>query len=1063
MLLLYQSNRIEVLADALAEAMRAQPAAALVPETVVVQSSAMARWLSFALAERLGVAANVDFRFPASYIWSLFGSVLPEVAPQSPFEPEVLRWTFLRLLEDDEDLPRQPRLAHYLREADARQRYELACRLAEVYDRYLVYRPDWIAAWSEERLLGLGPDEAWQALLWRRAAPEAAAPHPREQFYAAIDSDPAARARLPRTLHLFAITALPPMYLDVFARLAAHVDVHLYALNPCREYWGDIVRRRVLARQAAGEAAPAPYAEVGNSLLASLGLHGCSFFDALAELQAHQIERYVAPQSDTLLATLQRDILELRERGEAGVPRARVEPQDDSLQVHVCHGPLREVEVLHDRLLDAFERDPTLQPGEVLVLVPQLERYAPAIEAVFATAPEHLRIPYSIADRGLVRESAVVRAFAALLDAPQGRMETESVLALLEHAPIAARYGIDADALAQLRAWLRETGVRWGYDESARAALGLPATREHTWRAGLDRLLLGYALPGESLYDYAGVLPYGDVEGSEAVLAGRLQSFVEALHQHAEESQRTRTFEAWRLYTDRLLGEFFALDETQETEAQRLRAAAQALCDQAARAGYAGEVSYDVWRTELLRALEPLGGAYGFLAGGVTFAALQPMRPVPARIVVLLGMNDGDYPSAPRAAGFDLTAEHPRRGDRVRRDEERYAFLEALLAAREKLYISYTGRSVGDNSPLPPSPLVSELMEAVRRGFEDGQGGDPLARLVIEHPLQAFSPRYFDGSDARLYSYQEAYASASRALGRETPPRPFVSAPLTVAADPQAAEISLERLQRFLGNPARHFLRERLGINLAYQEEAVPDTEPFVLDGLASWRLAHTTFARRLAGIDATEALRLARAEGLLPHGAMGEVEYAALSEKLEPLVEAVRAHGSLRSEAVVVDLGDCKLVGTVSGLDGELRVEWRTGPLRAVHRLETWVRHLACNAALGPRPTRLYALDGKRLYAPVEDAVEQLRALVGLLRAGEMEPLPFFPRTSGAYAEKAYTGEGDPRYAARRQWEANEYGFGESQDAWFALAFRGRDPLDEAAFEQLAIDIYFPLLEAES
>ncbi|MBX6392567.1 MAG: exodeoxyribonuclease V subunit gamma, partial [Burkholderiales bacterium] len=173
MLLLYQSNRIEVLADALAEAMRAQPAAALVPETVVVQSSAMARWLSFALAERLGVAANVDFRFPASYIWSLFGSVLPEVAPQSPFEPEVLRWTFLRLLEDDEDLPRQPRLAHYLREADARQRYELACRLAEVYDRYLVYRPDWIAAWSEERLLGLGPDEAWQALLWRRAAPEA--------------------------------------------------------------------------------------------------------------------------------------------------------------------------------------------------------------------------------------------------------------------------------------------------------------------------------------------------------------------------------------------------------------------------------------------------------------------------------------------------------------------------------------------------------------------------------------------------------------------------------------------------------------------------------------------------------------------------------------------------------------------------------------------------------------------------------------------------------------------------------------------------------------------------
>src|SRR5690606_18517069 len=162
--------------------------------------------------------------------------------------------------------------------------------------------------------------------------------------------------------------------------------------------------------------------------------------------------------------------------------------------------------------------------------------------------------------------------------------------------------------------------------------------------------------------------------------------------------------------------------------------------------GYDGAVPHDVWRKELLRALEPSGGAYGFLGGGVTFAALQPMRPVPARFVVLLGMNDGAYPSAPRPVGFDLMADHPRRGDRVPRDEERYAFLDAILSAREQLYISYTGRSVRDNSPLPPSPLVSELLETVRRGYIDAQGDELLARMVVQHPLQPFSPRYFDGN-----------------------------------------------------------------------------------------------------------------------------------------------------------------------------------------------------------------------------------------------------------------------------------------------------------------------------
>lgn len=1060
MLFLYQSNRVEALADALAEAMRAQPVAALAPETVVVQSSALSRWLSFALAERLGISANIDFRFPASYIWSLFGSVLPGIATQSPFEPEVLRWRFLRLLEADETLVQQSRLAHYLREGDARQRHELARRLAEVYDRYLIYRPDWIAAWSEGRLRDLGADEAWQALLWRQAAPLTATAHPREQFYDAIDHDPAARAALPRTLHLFAVQALPPMYLEVFQRLANHIDVVLYALNPCREHWGEIIKRRALARQAASEVA-VDHAEVGNSLLASMGAYGRAFFDALADLNAQESTHYIEPDGDTLLATLQRDILDLRERGE-DAPPAVIRPDDDSLQLHVCHGALREVEVLHDRLLDAFERDSGLQPGQVLVLVPQLEDYAPAIEAVFATAPDHLRIPYSIADRGLVSESAVARAFNALLELPGGRLEAEAVLALLEQPPIAARFGIDADALAQLRNWLRETGVRWGYDETSRSALDLPVTREHSWRAGLDRLLLGYAMPGEGQHCYGEVLPYDDVEGSEAALVAALQSFVEALQHFIDESKRARTLDEWQRLADRLLATFFKLDEVGETDAQSVRGAALALSEQATCGEYDGAVPFEVWRGELQRALVPAGGAYGFLAGGVTFAALQPMRPVPARFVALLGMNDGAYPSAPRPVGFDLMADHPRRGDRVRREEERYAFLDAILSARERLYISYTGRDVRDNAPLPPSPLVSELLDTVRRGFVDEAGGDVLARLVVEHPLQAFSPRYFDGSDARLYSYQEAYAAASRAVRRTETPQPFVAAPLP-AAEEAIEELSIDALQRFLVNPARYFLRERLGIMLAYEDGALPETEPFALDGLGAARLASATFARRLAGLDADTALRLARMEGALPHGVMGEVGHARLVEQLDPLIEAVRARGELRTETIVVDLGDCKLVGTLGGLAANERVEWRTGKLRASHRLEAWVRHLAYNAAVAQQSTRLYALDRQLRYAPAADAVAQLRALVALMREGACEPLPFFPRSACAYAEAVVKDKGGAAMnAARRQWESNGFGgYGESQDAWFALAFRGRDPLSESRFEQLALDVYGPLLEA--
>lgn len=1062
MLTLFQSNRIETLADALADGMRASVVSPLRPETVVVQSSALSRWLAFALAERLGISANVQFRFPASYLWSLFGAVLPQVGAHSPFEPEVLRWTFMRLLESDARVLEQPRLAHYLGAGDVRQRHGLAQRLAEVYERYLVYRPDWIAAWSEGRTLGLGADEAWQALLWRAAAPDVADAHPRESFYAAIDHDADARARLPHALHLFALEALPPMYLEVFERIAAHVDVHLYALNPCREYWGDIVRRRVLARQAAGEGMTDAYFEVGNSLLASMGVHGRAFFDALADIRATAAEHYIEPQGDSLLATLQRDVLDLRERGpEAGnTPPLELADGDTSLQVHVCHSAMREVEVLHDRLLDAFARDPSLRPGDVLVLVPRIEQYAPAIDAVFATAPAARRMPYAIADLAEQRDSELLGTFFALLRLHEGRMEAEAVLGLLEQPRIARRFDIAPDDLPLLRQWVRESGIRWGRDAAARAALGLPETAEHSWAAGLDRLLLGYAMPGGERLLYDALLPYDDVEGGAAHLLGSLKSFVDALGALSNALRVPRTVAQWRRLAERMLAQLFDIDEAGEHDAQAIRTAAAALAANSRAAGFDGEVPVEIWRDELQALLQPAARAGAFLNGGITFAALRAMRPVPARFIAVLGLNDGDFPRNRPGASFDLMSTHARRGDRDARDEDRYAMLEALLAARERLHLSYTGRDVRDNSELAPSPLLAELLDAVRSGFEPAGGGDVIDRIRVEHPLQAFSRRYFDGSDARLYSYADDYAAASRAAAGARDVPAFMGAalqPETVLDD----TIDLAALQRFVRNPARHFLQERLGMLLAEQGEALDDHEPFELDGLAGFDLRQTILGHLHDGMAAEESLALARAAGRLPHGSAGDVLHARAVEAVMPLREALTRAGARQRVAIELRCGDRRLVGSVDGVGAALRLVAHPGKLRPQHLLAQWIAHLALNGAGYALPTEVHGVDRSVRFAPVADATAFLRALLDLMMQGLREPLPFFPQSAWAYAEAAARGKSDPDTAAKRVWEEGRNSRGESEDEWFALAFRGCDnPLD-ARFVQLALSIYGPMREA--
>jgi exodeoxyribonuclease V gamma subunit len=1046
MLHLHCSNRLEVLADGLADLMQAAPLAPLEDECIVVPSSPLGRWLGFTVARRLGVAASLRVEFAAAFVWRLIRAVVPGVPEASPLEPETLQWRIASLLDAMRGTPAFAPVASYLDAGGDVQRHELAAATAAAFDRYLVYRPDWIEAWSAGRTVGLGADEAWQAALWRgiaAALPAAMQAHPRTRFFEALRAGAPGVERLPARVHLFAVAALPPLYLDTFARLAEGpgFDVHFHMLNPCREYWGAISKRRAAAEAIATGAPGAEHMEVGNELLAALGWHARATLDALYGLDPGDPAAFADPGRGTVLARLQSDILDLEERP------AGAAPGDDSLAVHVCHGPTREVEVLHDRLLDAFERDPTLRPEDVLVLVPQIDAYAPAIEAVFATAPAARRLAFSIADRGLAA-SVVARAFRQLLALPGSRFEAETLVALLETAAVGRRFGIVLDELPLVRQWLRDAGVRWGRDERHRAALGLPATRANTWRAGLDRLLLGYALPGDDTHLFAGVLPYDAVEGGAAALAGCLATFAEAVFELADDLARPRPMAAWQTRLERLLRDFFEPDADEADDVALLRAAIAGVARSAERAGAREPVPLAIVVRELVAAAEAGVRSHAFLGGGITFAALLPGRAVPARIVALLGLNDGEYPRQHRPPGFDLVARHPRAGDRIRRDEDRHAFLEALLAARERLWLAYTGRSVRDNDPRPPSPLVAEVLEAVGRA-----SGEAAARAcVVEHPLQPFSRRYFDGSEARLFSYAEAYATPSR---RDAVPAPFLSGPLPAAGQP--AKLTAETLCDALRNPARRLLRDRLGIRLEAGEGALEDTEPFELDGLAEAAVRRRTFAWLREGRDPEAARALARASGELPHGAAGDARFARVVAEIAPLAARAAEAGDVARTVIEADCGARRLVASVGAAE-----TFVPGRVRARHRIDAWVRHLALQC-VRRQASALHGIDVSVRFVPVEGADALLAALVALEARMADELVPFFPEAALAYAVARASG-GDADARAARAWfpdPSGEHPGERDRDPYFALAFGNvADPLDDA-FRAVAAAVCGPLVAA--
>lgn len=1055
------SNRVEELVAVLAERVAEPcPEASLAPETIAVQGRGMERWLAMELSRRLGVWANPSFPFPRRLIESVFEAVIgPVPGSGSRFEPEAMTWKIAAvlpaLLERDEFASIRSYLA---RDESALRRIQLASRIAETFDHYLIYRPEMIRSWD-----GGTDRDSWQPILWRALAGERPPDHLAARaaaFLSAVEESEGPIPSLPHRLHLFGLTTLPPLYVDVFAALSNRVETNLFLLSCTRE------------PLAAGADA--------HPLWASLGSVGRDFRRVLdgRDVAGGGADLFRDPGEGSTLARLQQSVLEGPAGGcssENAGGRA-TKTADPSIQIHACHGPIREVQVLHDRLTQLFEEDESLEPGDVLVMTPEIDTYAPWVEAVFGSA----RFAYHVADRGVRATHEVVDAFARVLEALEGRLTATTVVDLLMVDRIRRRFGIESADLEVVLEWIEAAAIRWGVDATHRAQVGQPALDQNTWREGLDRLFLGLALPADGAAVFADLLPVSGIDPSRADLLGRLAEFCEALFVLRERVQGIRSVEAWSQELARVLEATVDRSDDAAEQHASSRAALSDLAMLAKEAGFTEPVGLASVRHELLRRLERGVSSHRFLSGGVTFCELVPMRSIPFRVVALLGMNDDAFPRSREPLGFDLMPESRRPGDRTARDDDRYLFLEALASAREHLLVTYVGHSVRDGSEREPSVVVAELL--------DGLGADARERLVTEHPLQAFSPRYFDGSDEALVSYSEEDCAGARALltaraatasDRMLPC--YVPAPIE-SEGPEDRVVELARFARFFEHPVRSFLQARLGLYLRDEVAQLEDREPLELDALARWNLGDRLLTHALAGVDPEHAKALLRGEGLLPPGSAGDLEAEEAEAGAAALAAAVRElqHGE-QVPAVEVDLqiGDWRLVGELDALWPGGRVVFQFSKVPHRRELSFWVQHLVLNCVepdVASKTSFLAARDRQTKgvvvleLPPISGAKEVLADLLALYEVGRSVPLPLLPRASREQADLGHA-KGwslDPSPPAIAAWEDDRGMPPEQSDPYLRQAFRDVEILTPRlvlpggeGFASLARRIYEPYLLA--
>ncbi|MCP4678149.1 MAG: exodeoxyribonuclease V subunit gamma [Deltaproteobacteria bacterium] len=1049
MLNVYRSNRGERLLEALARILEEPMGRPTESEWIAVPSAAMGTRLGIEMARRFGVWCGAELPLPRRLIENILAAVLKDgLFDLRQFDEDSLTWSIMALLPGFLDRSEFSSLAAYLeKDNDGLKRFQLATKIARALHEYTVYRPDVILEWEDKE------PSHWQSILWKALVNQRGSVHiarGAKLFFDSIRLGPLIGSKLPRRISLVGVSHLPPLFMRILAAAGDVTEVNLFVESPSREYWAHIRSGRSFLGDILNEnEEPDLHLEQGHPLLATLGRMGRDFQRVLETTSYHEtaVDLYKDPREDkqSLLRTLQSDILHLgNRRPRADTPEEtplEIDPEDESILVHSCHSPMREVQVLRDQLLKLFnDKDLDLRPEDVLVLVPEITAYAPFIDAVFRDAlGTSSDIPYVITGADTHTGAEVLDAFFALIDLARNRVSIHEVFDLIQIAPVRERFGLEETDVDIARKWMENAGVRWGIDGPHRASHGQPELEENTWRFGLKRLFLGYAMPGEEQNFFGGTLPFDEMEGGQVDILGRFTGFAERLFEWINRLDGQHSPAWWSSSLMQLLEEMVASNRAGAHQHQLIRQALEELSTKTERAAFDGEVGPEVICSFLNARLDSSRSTAGRAVGGVVFSSLLTMRNLPVKVVCLMGMNEQDFPRSRQPPGFDIMAGQPRVGDRSVRHDDRYRFLESLLAARERLLITYVGQNIQDGSEIPPSVVVSELMEAVGQGFYvggsagTGNGDAVIERLVVKHPLHPFSPAYFEtGGDPRLFSFSTEHCDGARAiLGVRSFYQPFLTEPLPLPEETERV-IDIEDLVGFFKSPCSYLLARRLGIYFDDDLGEVADREPINLSPLEEHIAGSDLLQRILDGDDPDELYRIFKARGVLPLGTSGRVRYEELRDETESLVQTVRSEMADEPAEPVefntnlkVDDLRFRLVGTLSNVWPTAVVRARYGTVKPKDLLDLWIRHLALNSLDDDCPKRSIFIGrenrstrDKTVFSQMEtDPSEPLEDLLRLYLLGQTVPLRFIPRVSFRYVETLRkTGDSSGALTAARQ-----------------------------------------------
>ncbi|WMY95474.1 MAG: exodeoxyribonuclease V subunit gamma [Arsenophonus sp.] len=1055
MLHIYHSNKLKIHVEIIAKLIQKKPLSnPFEKEIIVVQTSNISNWLQIELAKKIDVVANISFLLPSAFFYKMFSRILFNIAEESLFNKRTMIWQVMQILPSLIDSPIFTLLKEYLKEdLNKRKLYQLSCQIADVFNQYLIYRPEWLEKWYNGKLVeGLSDHQVWQKELWlaliqyskKVSYPKVYQENFYHQFLKFLYLKMFSDIKFPKRLFIFGISILPPIYIKILHALGEYMDIYLINFNPCRYYCGNIYWYSYIERYQDNRVqnyhnkyqvscflnnhlhdTSCDQSLITNPLLFSWGKLGRDYFYFLSQLdQVHEVYAFVDIPGNSLLHQIQRDILNFKNYIQLGLTpetfknsllKRRLSKKDKSITFHACHSIKREVEILQDYLLGLFEKDSKLRPKDIIVMVTNIDDYAPYIPAVFTYVSQERRLPISISGKKIKGMDPIFKVFLFFLNLPKIRFTTKEVLNVLELPAVACKFSIDDKELDCLRQWVKESGICWGINDENVKMLKLPITGKNTWDFGLNRMFLGYAMDS-NLGIWDGVLPYNECKGLAAESVGKLAKFIDLLWKWRNILNQERKLSAWLPLCKSLLDSFFHFDKNNESTFVFLLQKWHEILKIGIVAKYKNVVPISIIRDEFLMIFDDKKMNQCFFSGEINFCTFMPVCSVPFKVVCLLGMNEKIYPRSIESVGFNLIEEKPKYGDKTYRNNDCYLFLEVLNSTSKCLYLSYIGYAIHDNQMYNPSILLSELLEYISYSFclkgDENLNVDESAKKIQEHLLIKHTRVPFAIENYCSRSVHQSFADEWLSTVKKEGYAESIFCAGLLPKIEVYNEILLEELLFFYRNPISAFFKKRLKINFLNEVIQLPEEEPFVLNNLEKYKL-NKFLLNAILDEEQLETLFLNFfATGKLPAKNFARIYWEKEIKDMQLLAAKIKMYYEIPfSKLFVESFENIDLIGELKNIQKNGVIRYRPAKLTVIDGLSLWIEHLVFCIIFNFGQSYFFGINNTEWCFNTVDKCQAkiyLQQLINGYKEGINKPLPLLLKSGWKWLMLCYDKKND-------------------------------------------------------